>query len=334
MSYKKHIIIVPSHFCKIRVDKFLADVLDTHRSMIQKAILEGLVWVNKKNIKCAYIVQPQDEVEAHLPNIEHDAFIPEPIPLHKVYEDAHILVINKSSQMAVHPDDSHKAGTVAHGLAYHYKGFPLKNNVVTRPGLVHRIDKNTSGLLVVAKTQQSLVCLERQFYEHTIERIYYALVWGDLKEPSGTIDCKVSKRMYHQKNQRLDADTQQGKRAITHYQVLKRLTYVTLIACTLETGRTHQIRIHMQQIGHPLFGDPIYGGQRIVVGQPSASYRAFVENCFKIMPHQALHAISLGFKHPATQQFISFVAPLSEDFIKLLDKWERYTHISGGCICI
>lgn len=325
VSYKEYVISVPEAVCNGRIDKFLSDNLLISRNKIQEAIASSLVTVNKYIVKCNYVVQHQDEIVARVPiPIDIETLIPENIPLDVVYEDDQLLVVNKPPQMVVHPDETHRIGTLAHALVYHYKNLPLKDNMPTRPGLVHRIDKDTSGLLVVAKTEQSLASLASQFYNHTVERVYYTLVWGNPQNSSGTIAVHIGKNSHNQRMFSTFPDNQQGKRAVTHYQVIKRLHHVALVACRLETGRTHQIRVHMKHIGHPVFGDGLYGGYAIASGQRYVSYKAFVRNCFKLMPYQALHAASLGFKHPLTQESMLFEAALPENFIKLINKWEKY----------
>jgi 23S rRNA pseudouridine1911/1915/1917 synthase len=326
IPYTEYVLTVTEGFCNLRIDKFLSDFLHSSRNKIQEAIIGGFILVNQHSIKCNYIVQPQDEIIARLPvPIDLELLIPESIPLDIVYEDDQLLVIHKPTQMVVHPDETHRTGTLANALAYYYKSLPLKDNIPTRPGLVHRIDKGTSGLLVVAKTAESLASLARQFYKHTVERSYYALVWGNPENERGTIDVNIGKNSHNYQIISTFPDNQQGKRAVTHYEVIKRLHHVALVTCKLETGRTHQIRVHMKHIGHPVFGDILYGGGAIASGQRYASYKAFVQNCFKLMPHQALHAASLGFQHPITQTFMSFKVPLPENFVKLIEKWEKYT---------
>lgn len=324
-SYKEYEVTATEEVCNYRIDKFLSETLHISRNKIQESIEKQLVTVNNHIVKCNYIVQSGDAIRASLLiPIDLDTLIPEDIALDLVYEDDHLLVINKPAQIVVHPDETYRTGTVANALFYRYKNLPLKDNIPTRPGLVHRIDKDTSGLLVVAKTAESLKSLASQFYDHTVDRTYYLLVWGNPKNDTGTIDVNVGRNNHHRKIISIFTDNQQGKRAVTHYQVVKRLHHVTLLTCKLETGRTHQIRVHMKHIGHPVFGDMLYGGNVIVSGQWYASYKAFVQNCLKIMPHQALHAASLGFQHPVTNEPMFFEAPLPENFVKLVNKWEKY----------
>ncbi|CAH2559696.1 RluA family pseudouridine synthase [Cardinium endosymbiont of Oedothorax gibbosus] len=328
--FTEYVVTVTKEQSNLRIDKFLSDILQISRNKIQEAIANRSISVNRHFIKSNYMVQPEDEIVAHIPKpIDAATLTPETIPLDIVYEDDHLLVVYKPAQMVVHPDTAHRTGTLAHGLLYRYKHLPLKDNMPTRPGLVHRIDKNTSGLLVVAKTAESLVALTRQFYNHTVTRTYYTLVWSNPQNEIGTIDINIGKDSHNHQKISAFPDNQQGKRAVTHYQVIKRLHHVALVACRLETGRTHQIRVHMQHIGHPVFGDPQYGGDVIASGERYASYKAFVHNCFKLMPYQALHAAVLGFKHPVTEAAISFEAPLPENFIKLIEKWEKYVTSSS-----
>ncbi|WP_243018304.1 RluA family pseudouridine synthase [Candidatus Cardinium hertigii] len=325
VPFKEHLITVTKSYCSFRIDKFLSNVLDISRNKIQEAISNQSVLVNEQIIKSNYVVQSEDKIVARIASPIDLAIVrPEKIPLDIIYEDEHLLVIHKPAQMVVHPDTAHRKGTLAHALLYRYKNLPLKDNMATRPGLVHRIDKNTSGLLVVAKTAESLASLARQFYNHTVTRTYYALVWGDPQNETGTIDLNIGKSSHNHQKIAVFPDHHQGKRAITHYQVIKRLHHVALVACKLETGRTHQIRVHMKHIGHPIFGDTQYGGDIIVSGQRYAAYKAFVENCFKLMPYQALHAAILGFNHPLTEKPLSFEAPLPPNFVKLIEKWEKY----------
>lgn len=322
---QEHVVTVAKEQSNLRIDKFLSEALQISRNKIQEAIAHQSVSVNKRLIKSNYMVQNEDKIVAHIPKpIDIETLTPEAIPLDIIYEDDHLLVVHKPAQMVVHPDTAHRTGTLAHALLYRYKDLPLKDNMPTRPGLVHRIDKNTSGLLVVAKTAESLASLAQQFYNHTVTRTYYTLVWGNPQNETGTINLNIGKDTHNHQKISAFPDNQQGKRAVTHYQVIKRLHHVALVACRLETGRTHQIRVHMKHIGHPLFGDPQYGGNVIVSGERYASYKAFVHNCFKLMPYQALHAAVLGFNHPVTKEALYFEAPLPENFVKLVTKWEKY----------
>lgn len=332
--FKEYLLTVSKEHYNLRIDKFLADALQISRNKIQESIDNQFILVNGHPIKSNYKTQSGDKIVARVAaSMDGLTLIPEEIPLDIIYEDAHLLVVHKLAGMVVHPDTAHRTGTLAHALLHRYPDLPLKDNMPTRPGLVHRIDKHTSGLLVVAKTAQSLAVLADQFYNHRVKRSYYALVWGNPLHEAGTINVHIGKGS-HQKMV-VFPGSEQGKRAVTHYQVIKRLHHVSLVACRLETGRTHQIRLHMRHIGHPVFGDPQYGGDIIVSGQRYASYKAFIQNCFKLMPYQALHAAVLGFNHPVTGAPILFEAPLPENFVKLIEKWEKYitsSHVAQGKI--
>ncbi len=310
----------------VRIDRFLNDRLpNASRNKIQSAIREGFVKVNNQDIKSNYKVKPGDSISVLLPEPPRDTeIIPEDIPLDIVYEDQSLLVVNKPAGMVVHPAYNNWQGTLVNALVYHFRQLPEMPGNEGRPGLVHRIDKDTSGLLMIAKTENALNKLARQFFDHTIRRTYHALVWG-IPEPSrGLIDVPLGR---HPKDRRVVAafpGGDQGKKAITHYKVLRDLRYVSLVECRLQTGRTHQIRAHMKYLGHPLFNDKTYGGDRILKGTTFSKYRSFVQNCFTIMPRQALHALSLGFIHPETTEEMYFESPLPEDFDALLQKWDNY----------
>ena len=310
----------------IRVDKFLMDRLpNVTRNKVQKAIKDGFVKVNEQSIKPNYKVQPEDNIVIALPEPPRDTEVKaEDIPLNIVYEDADFLIVNKEAGMVVHPAHQNWSGTLVNALAFHFQNLPEMAGNEGRPGLVHRIDKDTSGLLVIAKNEQSMTKLAKQFFDHSIERTYYALVWGELKEDEGTIDANLGRSLKDRRVTDTFPEGDFGKRAVTHYKVLKRLRYVTLIQCNLETGRTHQIRAHMKYLGHPLFNDATYGGDKILKGTQFSKYKAFVENCFKLLPRQALHAKSLGFIHPSTNKFVQFESDLPTDFVGLLEKWENY----------
>lgn len=253
--------------------------------------------------------------------------VPEDIDLNIVHEDSDLLVVNKPAGMVVHPAYNNWTGTLVNALAFHFQNLPTMPENHGRPGLVHRIDKDTSGLLVIAKTELAMTRLAKQFFDHSIERSYIALVWGLLENDSGTINVHLGRSFKDRRITDAFPDADYGRRAVTHYKVIKRLRYVTLVECRLETGRTHQIRAHMKYIGHPLFNDTTYGGSQILKGTVFSKYRAFVENCFKILPRQALHAASLGFVHPGSGKLVTFESELPEDFSQLLAKWENYvTH--------
>lgn len=310
----------------LRIDKFLFERLpNASRSRIQGAVKLGFVLVNEQQVKPNYKVRPSDEIVISLPEPPRDnEVVPEDIPINIVFEDDHLLIVNKPAGMVVHPAFQNWSGTLVNALAYHFTQLPEMPNNDGRPGLVHRIDKDTSGLLVIAKTENAMTGLARQFFDHSIERTYWALIWGEPIEQKGTIDVHVGRSL---KDRRLTVafpDGDFGRHAITHYEVIKELRYVSLTKCNLETGRTHQIRAHMKYIGHPLFGDTTYGGNKVLKGTQFSKYKFFVENCFKIMPRQALHAKSLGFIHPITKKHMQFDSDLPEDFLEVLEKWENY----------
>lgn len=309
----------------LRIDKFLMDRLpNVSRNKVQNGIREGHVTVNDKKVKPNYKIHPGDDISIlfHEPPRE-DVVVPENIPLNIVFEDEHLLVVNKDAGMVVHPAYQNWSGTLVNALAYHFDQLPEMKGNVGRPGLVHRIDKDTSGLLVIAKTEEAMAGLARQFYDHSIERTYYAVVWG-VPEEDGTINVHLGRSL---KDRRITAPFPQGdfgKQAVTHYKILEDLRYVSLVQCNLETGRTHQIRAHMKYLGHPLFNDATYGGNEVLKGTIFTKYKQFVHNCFKVMLRQALHAKTLGFTHPITRKDISFDSELPEDFNLLLTKWRTY----------
>ena len=310
----------------MRLDKFLMDRLpNISRNKVQSAIKDGYVLVNGNEIKPNYRVRPSDEVVISLPEPPRETdILPEDIPLDIIHEDSDLMIVNKPPGMVVHPAFNNWTGTLVNALVWHFKSLPEMEGNEGRPGLVHRIDKDTSGLLVIAKSERAMSSLAKQFYDHSIERTYYALVWGDVKEDKGTINVHLGRSLKDRRVVTAFPDADFGRHAITHYQVLKRLRYVTLIKCNLETGRTHQIRAHMKYLGHPLFNDAMYGGDKILKGTQFSNYKAFVNNCFKAMPRQALHAKSLGFIHPATKEFVQFEIDLPDDFKIVMDKWDTY----------
>lgn len=313
-----------------RVDKFLIDRMPkTSRNKIQIAAKSGSVHVNGVSVKQNYKVKPGDDVAIVLPYpVREIELIPQDIPLDIVYEDDALIVVNKPANMVVHPGYGNYKGTLVNALVYHFDNLPeRKQDYFGRPGLVHRIDKNTTGLLVIAKTEEALTSLAQQFYDRTTERRYHALVWGDVEE-DGTVIGNLGRSFKNRKVMEVFPDGDHGKHAVTHYKVLKRFGLVTLVECKLETGRTHQIRVHMKHIGHPLFNDNEYGGDRIVKGTTSTSYKRFIENCFEKIPGQALHAKTLGFKHPVTGKDMKFDSPLAEGFVDILAKWDTYTSSS------
>ncbi len=319
-------LTVDSGQAPLRVDKYLSDHLrDTSRHRVQLAIEAEYVRVNDKVVKSNYKVRPLDVITLMMPYRRRGIEIkPEPIPLDIVYEDEDLLVVNKPAGMVVHPGHGNYSGTLVNALAYHL-GRPGEESEDGRMGLlVHRIDKDTSGLLVVAKEDAAQIELARQFFHHTIERRYWALVWGNIADDEGTIDAPIGRDPNDRLRFRVCADETQGKHAVTHFRVLERFGYVTLVECRLETGRTHQIRVHMNYIGHPLFNDARYGGDRILKGTLYTKYKQFIDNCFALCPRQALHAKTLGFVHPRTKKGISLDSEIPSDMSALLEKWRRY----------
>ena len=326
--YVHYTIALPAGQQPFRLDKLLCEKLaSVSRTRIQAGIKQGNVRVNEQAVKASYQVRPFDTIKVLLPRPPRaKEILPEDIPLDIVYEDEHVIVVNKAAPMVVHPAHENWTATLVNALLYHFGQLPAAAGSEARPGLVHRIDKGTSGLLVVAKTEDSLAHLARQFYHHTVGRRYIALVWGEPKEDRGTIAVSLGRS---KKDRRIMVgyEDEQGKASLTHYKVIKRLGYVTLVSCELETGRTHQIRAHMKHIGHPLFGDPRYGGDSVVVGPRFSKYVAFVENSFKQLPYQALHAELLAFVHPVTGKKMTFEVPLPPAFQQVVNRWERYS----GC---
>lgn len=310
----------------LRIDKYLINYIETTaRSKIQNAAKNGGIIVNGLAVKSNYKVKPNDEIRVLFTHPTHEALlVGEDIPLDIVFEDNDILVVNKPAGMVVHPGHGNYSGTLINGLIYRFDNLP--NNSSQRPGLVHRIDKDTSGLLVVAKTEQAMAHLSSQFAKKTSEREYVALVWGNINDNQGTIAGNIGRHPKHrlQNTVFLDDDLEKGKPAVTHYKVLERLGYVTLVSCKLETGRTHQIRVHMKHIGHTLFNDERYGGNVILKGTTFTKYKQFVDNCFKILPRQALHAKTLGFIHPKTNKFMRFETPVPSDMMQCIEKWRNY----------
>lgn len=324
--YEHHRIVVDKGQALLRIDKFLMDRLpNVTRNKLQEAIRSESVQVNQKPVKVSYKVKPLDVISIILAEPPRDTdVVPENIPLDIIYEDEELLMVNKAAGMVVHPAYNNWTGTLVNALTYYLQNLPTTRNGEGRPGLVHRIDKDTSGLLVIAKTDYSMAYLAKQFFDHTIARTYYALVWGVPKEEQGTITGHVGRSIKDRRVMAVYQDGSYGKHAVTHYRVLRSFKYVSLVQCNLETGRTHQIRAHMKYIGHPLFSDAVYGGDKILSGAPTGTYKTFVENAFKLMPRQALHAKSLGFKHPATKLQLQFDSELPEDFAAVLAKWELY----------
>ena len=324
--YEHHRIVVDRGQEQLRIDKFLqARLRNTSRNKVQDAIRALAVEVNGTAVKPNYRVKPLDIITITLPEPPREGrVVPEEMPLDIRYEDAELLIVNKPAGLVVHPAYGHWQGTLVNGLAYHLANLPTGRNGEIRPGLVHRIDKDTSGLLVIGKTEFAMTHLSLQFFHHTIQRSYLALVWGTPPGPTGTISGHIGRSVRDRKVQAVYPGGEQGKPAVTHYEVLESFGPVTLLRCVLETGRTHQIRAHMQYLGHPLFSDATYGGDRIRVGQNTGTYRAFVENAFQLMPRQALHARSLGFVHPTTGAPQLFEAELPADFAAVLEKWRAW----------
>jgi len=310
----------------LRIDKFLQNRLEkTSRSRIQAAADAGNIHVNGKPVKSNYRVKPLDEIAVVFAYPPRDREIkPENIAINIVYEDEDVVVINKHAGLVVHPGYGNYSGTLVNALMYHFQHLDLYKQNSPRPGLVHRLDKNTSGIMVLAKNEFSMTHLARQFFERTTKRTYVALVWGDLKENEGTVTGHIGRDIRDRKKFSVYPEGDIGKHAVTHYHVLQRFGYVSLVQCKLETGRTHQIRVHMKHIGHPLFNDEVYGGDKILKGTTFTNYKQFVNNCFEIIPRHALHAKSLGFVHPVTKKELMFESELPEDFCQVLEKWTTY----------
>ncbi|GGK75521.1 RluA family pseudouridine synthase [Rufibacter glacialis] len=327
--FEHHRIQVDKGQALLRLDKFLMDRLpNVTRNKLQEAIKAESVRVNAQPTKASYKVKPFDVITVTLatPPRETDV-VPEDIPLNIIYEDEELMMINKPAGMVVHPAYNNWSGTLVNGLVYYLQNLPTHRNGEIRPGLVHRIDKDTSGLLVIAKTELAMSFLARQFFDHSIERTYYALVWGVPAQAKGTIVGHIGRSLKDRKVMAVYPDGEFGKPAVTHYEVLESFTYCSLVKCNLETGRTHQIRAHMKHLGHPLFNDSTYGGDKVVKGQLTGSYKAFVQNTFQVLPRQALHAKSLGFIHPISRKFIFFESDLPEDFVAGLERWRQYGQV-------
>ena len=325
--YEHYHIVADSGQKALRIDKFLIVRLpNLTRNKIQQGVKEGYVKVNDQVIsKPSHKILPNDQISVNfLTPPRNDVIIPENIPLDIVMEDEHILIINKPAGMVVHPAYKNWTGTLVNALEYRYQNLPNMKSNTGRPGLVHRIDKDTSGLLIIAKTQEAMDGLSKQFFDHSIDRMYFALVWGCPKQSCGTIDVRLGRSLKDHRVVTAFTNDSLGKHAITHYEVLKDLKYVSLVKCTLETGRTHQIRAHMKYMGHPLFNDVTYGGNQILKGTIFSKYKQFIHNCFEIMPRQALHAKTLGFQHPVTKKRIFVESDLTQDFKQLIEKWEKY----------
>lgn len=324
--FEHYRIVADAGQALLRIDKFLMDRLpNVTRTRVQDGIHAGFVRVNEKAIKPNHKIHPGDVITVAFPQPPRDTDVkPENIPLNIVFEDEDLIIINKPAGMVVHPAYQNWTGTLVNALAYHFENLPQMPGNDGRPGLVHRIDKDTSGLLVVAKSEAAMQSLARQFFDHSIERSYQAIAWGVPDPPSGTIDANVGRSLKDRRVTVAFPEGDHGRSAVTHYRVLRDLRYVSLVECMLETGRTHQIRAHMKFIGHPLFNDEMYGGSEIVKGTVFTKYKQFVENCFKIIPRQALHAKTLGFVHPRTGEKMRFDSELPGDFLGALEKWENY----------
>ncbi len=324
--FEQYRIVCDKNQRPMRLDKFLMEKVEkATRTKLQAAIESECVKVNDKTTKSSYQIKPSDIITVCLPHPpKDDTLIPEDIPLNIVFEDEDLLIVNKPAGMVVHPAYGNWTGTLVNALVFHFGQLPTHKNGEIRPGLVHRIDKDTSGLLVIAKNDFSMSFLARQFADHSIERTYYALVWGVPKEDTGTIRSYLGRSVKDRKQMASFDDPEKGKLAITHYKVLERYHLCSLVQCNLETGRTHQIRVHMQSIGHPLFGDTTYGGDRIVKGTPNGAYKLFAEKVLQILPRQGLHAKTIGFIHPSTKEFMSFNSELAEDIQLAIQEWKQY----------
>ena len=324
--YEHYVFNVVKGQQPLRIDKYLMNFVENAtRNKIQAAAKSGNIFVNDVVVKSNYKVKPNDQIRVLFSHPPHEhLLVAEALPIDIIYEDETLLVVNKSAGMVVHPGHGNYSGTLINALIYHFDNLP--NNSSNRPGLVHRIDKDTSGLLVVAKTEHAMTHLTAQFKAKTSERSYTALVWGNVEDDKGTIEFPIGR---HPKNRLQNTvfegdEADKGKPAITHFEVMERLGYVTLVRCKLETGRTHQIRVHMKHIGHTLFNDERYGGEKILKGTTFTKYKQFVDNCFKILPRQALHARTLGFIHPITGEFLSFDCDLPQDMSFCIEKWRAY----------
>lgn len=308
-----------------RIDKFLMNRIENAtRNKIQQAAKNGNIYVNGVTVKQNYKVKAGDEIKVLFAHPPHEYLLtPENIPLDIVYEDEVLLVVNKPAGMVVHPGHGNYSGTLINALIYHFDNLPINSS--ERPGLVHRIDKDTSGLLVIAKTEHALNHLSKQFFDKSSEREYVALVWGNVEEDEGTVRGHIGRHLRDRLQMAVFEDGSLGKEAVTHYKVLEQFGYVTLISCKLETGRTHQIRVHMKYIGHTLFNDERYGGDKILKGTTFTKYKQFVENCFQVLPRQALHAKTLGFEHPVTGTFLRFDTEIPEDMQACIEKWRTYS---------
>jgi 23S rRNA pseudouridine1911/1915/1917 synthase len=332
--YERFNITVDKGQEPLRIDKFIVNRIENAtRNKVQQAINTGMVLVNGKEIRPNYKIKAGDSIILYSDmSPEETEVVPEKIPLNIVYEDEELMIINKPPGMVVHPGSGNFTGTLLNGVAFYLreKNPSISEEVLPRFGLVHRIDKNTSGLLVLAKSDKAMRHLAKQFYDHKVKRQYVALVWGDPLNDSGTIKANVGRHQRFRKLFEAYPEGDHGKEAITHYKVIERFGYVTLVGCVLETGRTHQIRVHMKYIGHPLFNDDFYGGDKILKGTVFAKYKQFVDNCFDICPRQALHAKTLGFIHPTTEKELFFDTELPNDIAQVIEKWRSYSSSVGS----
>ncbi|AXY75118.1 RluA family pseudouridine synthase [Paraflavitalea soli] len=331
--YERMNLIVDGGQAPMRLDKFLVQRIENaSRNKVQQAIESGRVLINGKQVQSNHKIKPGEEIVVYSDKeVKGEDIIPEKMPLNIEYEDDDILIINKPVGLVVHPASGNPSGTLINGVAWYLlqQNSELNTEVLPRFGLVHRIDKNTSGLMVLAKTEKAVSSLAKEFFNHTIHRQYVALVWGDVAEDSGTVNAHIGRHQRFRKIFDAYPDGEYGKEAITHYKVLERFGYVTMVQCELETGRTHQIRVHMKHIGHPLFNDEVYGGDRIVKGTVFNKYKQFVDNCFALCPRHALHAKTLGFIHPRTRQEVVFNSEIPNDMAQLITKWRNYVQVKN-----
>lgn len=331
--YERMNLVVDRGQEPMRLDKFLvARIENASRNKVQQAIESGRVLINGKQVQSNHKIKPGEEIVVYSDKeVQGEDIVPEKMPLNIEYEDDDILIINKPVGLVVHPASGNPNGTLINGVAWHLlqQNSELNAEVLPRFGLVHRIDKNTSGLMVLAKTEKAVSSLAKEFFNHTIHRQYVALVWGDVAEDSGTVNAHIGRHQRFRKIFDAYPDGEHGKEAITHYKVLERFGYVTMVQCELETGRTHQIRVHMKHIGHPLFNDEVYGGDRIVKGTVFSKYKQFVDNCFAICPRHALHAKTIGFIHPRTRKEVVFNSEIPNDMQQLITKWRNYVQVKN-----
>jgi len=324
--FEHHRIVADPGQQPLRVDKFLMTrIANISRNKLQMAANSGYIRVDGISVKSNFKVRPNQVITVELPQPVYEfELVAEEMDLNIIYEDDTVIVLNKRTDLVVHPGHGNYTGTLVNGILHHLQNIPsVEGSPTPRPGLVHRLDKDTTGLMVLGKTERSLTELSEQFFERTVERRYHALVWGDVSE-DGTVEGHVGRSRSNRTVQAVFPDGDEGKHAVTHYRVLERLGPVTLVECKLETGRTHQIRVHMQYIGHPLFGDPRYGGNVAVKGSPGGKYNSFLRNCFSILTRQALHAKTLGFTHPKTKKFVSFESEVPSDMQEIIEKWKVY----------